>query len=146
MDLSGFDIVSDANQGAELLLTLKDGRPAIDDDGVQLALVLVGQDSDKYRAAVRAQANFRLDRQARGENGPAGAQPLTFTEIAAWAALSLAAPTAFEVALLCRLDDVFLASLPKPEAFVDGKPASFVPISNGEGVRTMIGDIAAANA
>jgi hypothetical protein len=40
-----------------------------------------------------------------------GPNPLTYTEIAAWAELTKNAPDSWEVGVLCRLDDVVLAHL-----------------------------------
>jgi hypothetical protein len=64
---------------------------------------------------------------ARGSNG-FGPNPLAYSEIAAWAALTGANPDPFDVAVLKRLDSAFLASAAKSaKSKTDKKPAGDGP-------------------
>ncbi len=59
---------------------------------------------------------------SRGGNG-FGPNPLTYSEIAAWAALTHRAPTPAETALLTQIDAVFLSvHLKSPKETDHGKP------------------------
>ena len=69
-----------------------------------------------------------------------GYLPINFPDIAAWAALTGAAVTSFEVRLLCRIDDAFLAWARPAE------DKATVSVNDDAGMRDMMQSLKAKNA
>lgn len=73
---------------------------------------------------------------ARTSNG-FGLNPLSFAEIQAWAALTGADPTPWEVSLLKRLDGVTLANQKNISIKGEDEPEVEVAIDDTEGVKSV---------
>lgn len=77
---------------------------------------------------------------ARSSNGWA-ANPISYTEIAAWAALTMADPTPWEVSVLRRMDSAYLAGLNRKAG--GDKDSTLVEVSatDTEGVVSILGSL-----
>lgn len=75
-DLSQFDTVSGANEGANLELRGPDGKRLLTDNGKPWTITVCGADSDRYRKAQRRLTNRRLAQSQGKRNAKLSAEEL----------------------------------------------------------------------
>ncbi|NAZ37147.1 hypothetical protein [Rubellimicrobium sp. CFH 75288] len=66
-DLPGLDTKTLSEQGVPMPVLDPAGRPALDRQGRPITITLLGPDSDRYRAAARAQLRRRIQRASAGQ-------------------------------------------------------------------------------